>query len=104
MVIYSLTCGYLISCVLVRTGRELEEVVHLLNTDEQNRTTTATTVNVYSSLSHSVFTISLEVSNEETDNSTGSSRVDTVVTDTSWELHYLTKTNFSFVVGNYITF
>ena len=38
----------------------LEEVVHLLNVGEQNRTTGATAINAQSSRSHSVFTIDLE--------------------------------------------
>jgi kinesin family member 15 len=38
----------------------LEEVVHLLNVGEQNRTTGATAINKQSSRSHSVFTIALE--------------------------------------------
>ncbi len=57
--------------------------MHLLNTGEQNRTTGATAANVHSSRSHSVFTISLEASSEETGSSTGSSRAATAATATS---------------------
>jgi len=76
----------------------LEEVVHLLNTGEQNRTTGATAANVHSSRSHSVFTISLEASSEETASSTASSRAATAATATSCgRRRYSTHSQFRLV-------
>ena len=81
MVICSLTCVHLLS--FAPQVESLEEVVHLLNTGEQNRTTGSTAANAQSSRSHSVFTISLEASSEETPSSTPSSRAATAATATS---------------------